>query len=52
MKGESKSDKVNAIQEDIGTAGIELIFLLCGKFAKIKDANFHGYQFLRNLLTL
>ena len=37
---QSKSDKVNASQDDIATNGIELIRLLCGKVPKIRYATF------------
>ena len=37
---QSESDKVNATQAGIGTTGIKLIFLLCGKVPKIRDVTF------------
>ena len=37
---QSKSDKVNATQDDSGTTGIKLFCLLCGKAPKVRDATF------------
>ena len=37
---QSKSNKVNATQDGIGTTSIKLIFLLCRKVPKIRDATF------------
>lgn len=46
-----KRDKASANQEDIGTARTELFVLVCDKVAKIRDANFHRFQYLCDFLT-
>lgn len=48
---QKESNNVNATQDDIGTTGIELICLLCGKVPKVRDTTFRGYQSLLYLLA-